>query len=73
MLVGKRYEEGEMQQRMAVLAAPRNRVGRITDRMTFKGKERCGVVRGGGSTTSEWKGTNRMGWRSVPGIDRDRE
>ena len=27
-----------MQQRMTVLAAPQNRVGRITDRMTFKGK-----------------------------------
>jgi hypothetical protein len=36
-----------MQQKMTGLAAPQNRVGRIRDRMTFK--ERCGVVRGGGS------------------------
>ena len=61
---------------MTVLAAPQNRVGRITNGDDFQRKERCGgMVRSGGSTTSEWKGTNRTGWdgEEYPGIETENE
>jgi len=43
---------------MTLLAAPQNRVERIMDRMTFKGKMWSGTR--WGIRTSEGKGTNRM-------------
>jgi hypothetical protein len=71
-----------MQQRMAVLAAPQNRVGKNNGQDDFqrKGKERKGnvwwrgVVRGGGGAqVQNGKGTKRMGWRRVPGIETENE
>jgi hypothetical protein len=49
-----------MQQRMTVLAAPQNRVGRIMDRMAFKGEKDVEWYAAGGSELQKEKA--RTGW-----------
>jgi hypothetical protein len=68
-----------MQQRMAVLAAPQNRVGKNNGQDDFqrKGKERKCMVEGSGtrrrgSTSSEWKGHEADGMEKST-RNRDRE